>query len=102
MSSVKDVYLPKTAKTIADNVFSGCSGIENVFYPGTREEWEKNVTVGSNNSEIDGKLRFLNDDGVYDTTTSTSTSTSTTSKATTTSKTTTSAASTTSKASTTS
>ncbi|WP_207637728.1 leucine-rich repeat domain-containing protein, partial [Ruminococcus flavefaciens] len=59
MLGVEDVYLPKGVTNIADNSFDGCSGIQNVFYPSTRADWEKNVTVGANNEEIDGKVRFL-------------------------------------------
>ncbi|WP_207637727.1 leucine-rich repeat domain-containing protein, partial [Ruminococcus flavefaciens] len=46
MLGVEDVYLPKEITNIADNSFDGCSGIQNVFYPSTRADWEKNVTVG--------------------------------------------------------
>ncbi|SHM50350.1 leucine-rich repeat domain-containing protein, partial [Ruminococcus flavefaciens] len=105
MSGIKDVYLPKIITTIADNAFNGCSGIENVFYPSTRADWDKNVTIGVNNEAIDGKVRFLNDNGVYDTTTTTSgtvttTSTSKTTTSATTSKTTTSTSKTTTSATT--
>ncbi len=98
MLGIEDVYLPKGVTNIADNSFDGCSGIQNVFYPSTRADWEKNVTVGVNNEEIDGKVRFLGEDYTTTTTTTTSTTSTTT---TTTSKPATSTTSTTSKTTTT-
>ncbi|WP_037272814.1 leucine-rich repeat domain-containing protein, partial [Ruminococcus flavefaciens] len=103
MLGIEDVYLPKELTNIADNAFNGCDGIENVYYPSTREDWEKNVTIGVNNEAIDGKVRFLGEDyTTTSTTTTTGTSTTTTTSATTTSKTTTSTSKTTTSATTTS
>ena len=73
MASIKDVYLPKSINIIDDYAFNGCTGIKNVFYPGTRKEWEKNVTIGINNEEINGKIRFIDDNANHDTTSTTAT-----------------------------
>jgi len=41
MAGIEDVYLPKTVTVISDNAFNGCEGIQNVYYPSTRADWEK-------------------------------------------------------------
>ncbi len=63
MVGIEEIHLPQNITEISDNAFKGCSGIENVYYPDTREKWEKNVIIGTNNEAIDGKVRFTNDNG---------------------------------------
>ena len=35
--------MPKRVKEIKRNAFAGCDSLEDVYYEGTREEWEKIV-----------------------------------------------------------
>ncbi len=40
-SGLKNVTIPKSVMKIGKGTFDGCSGLEDVYYEGTREEWEK-------------------------------------------------------------
>lgn len=38
---IKNVYLPSTIEKIGENIFEGCAQIENIYFDGSREQWEK-------------------------------------------------------------
>ncbi len=47
--SLKTINLPESVRRIENSAFSSCSALTNVYYGGTREEFEK-IEVGDNNS----------------------------------------------------
>lgn len=82
--NLKSIDIPKGVTEIGDNTFSDCTKLENitfansvttlgnelfknsnslknVYYIGTTEEWNA-VTVGSKNTEMDGKVTILSPD----------------------------------------
>ena len=63
--AVANVTLPKDVKQIGNNVFEGCQDIINVFYPNTQAAWKENVTIGNKNEAVEGKVRYLSDEGKY-------------------------------------
>lgn len=50
-NSIKTVSIPKSVKEIGPYAFNACDSITEVFYEGTKEEWER-ITIGENNSAI--------------------------------------------------
>ncbi len=50
-SNIKSVYVPLNIKTISNNAFNRCSGIVDVYYEGTQEQWNS-ISVAANNSYL--------------------------------------------------
>ena len=40
-TNLKRLTIPKNVKKIGQDVFAGCDSLEDVYYEGTREDWEK-------------------------------------------------------------
>lgn len=40
-TNLKRLTIPKNVKKIGQDVFAGCESLEDVYYEGTREDWEK-------------------------------------------------------------
>ena len=40
-ANIKDVYLPCSLEKIGENIFEGCTQIENIYFDGSREQWDK-------------------------------------------------------------
>jgi hypothetical protein len=40
-AELKKVFLPNTLKEIGEDVFSGCSALEDIYYQGSEDEWSK-------------------------------------------------------------
>ena len=38
---IKNVYLPSTLEKIGENIFEGCANIENIYFDGSSEQWDK-------------------------------------------------------------
>ncbi len=56
--NLKSVTFTKDIKKIGNSAFSGCTGITEVYFNGTEDEW-KNVTIGTNNNAIlNAKITF--------------------------------------------
>ncbi|MBQ8764294.1 MAG: leucine-rich repeat protein [Clostridia bacterium] len=49
--NIKTLYLPKNLKRFFDSAFDGCTGITDVYYCGTEEEWNK-IKIGANNDVL--------------------------------------------------
>ena len=46
--NLRRITIPKRVREIKRNVFAGCHSLEDVYYEGTREEWEKiNIYMGT-------------------------------------------------------
>ncbi len=50
-SSLKSITIPKNVKSIGDYVFLGCSSLMDVYYIGTKEEWEQ-IDIGTGNESF--------------------------------------------------
>ena len=50
-SALSAVSLPATLANIQQNAFSGCSSLRDVYYSGTREQWQA-IAIGSNNGSL--------------------------------------------------
>lgn len=49
--NIKTLYLPKNLKRFFDSAFDGCTGITDIYYCGTEEEWNK-IKIGANNDVL--------------------------------------------------
>ena len=47
------VYFPNTIEMIGSKAFNNCTSLTDVYYDGTEEEWNENVTVGSRNAPLE-------------------------------------------------
>ena len=56
-SMIKELYITKNITKIEANVFRGATGLENVYYEGTIDEWNK-ISIGSNNGYFTTATRF--------------------------------------------
>lgn len=52
----KYVKLPKSIKEIGENAFIGCTDIEDIYYDGTAQDWEK-ISIADGNSVL-GRARI--------------------------------------------
>ena len=48
---LKDIVLPKGLNKIGDNSFADCYSLANIYYTGTKGDWEKTV-IGKGNTEL--------------------------------------------------
>ena len=39
--NIKEVHLPCSLERIGENIFEGCAQIENIYFDGSREQWNK-------------------------------------------------------------
>ena len=46
------VKIPATITDIGNYAFNGCSALTDVYYDGTEDEWNNNVSIGSNNAPL--------------------------------------------------
>ena len=57
-SNVTKVTLPKSLKSIDENAFEYCSGIKDVYYNGSRSDWNK-IKIGLRNISVtEAKIHF--------------------------------------------
>lgn len=61
--SIENIFVPKSVLLVRKNVFSGCSGIKNIYYEGTAEEWAE-VTVLSGNDYFINANVYYNSTGI--------------------------------------
>lgn len=54
---LKDLILSNTVSTISNDAFNSCSGLQNVYYYGSAEEF-LSITVGSNNTNFTNATRY--------------------------------------------
>ena len=45
------ILIPATVNTIGDNAFAGCTGLVNVYFTGTQEQWDA-MTIGEGNEAL--------------------------------------------------
>lgn len=50
-SSLTSVSIPKGVTSIGESAFSGCDGLKDVYYAGSRVQWEK-IEIASNNGHL--------------------------------------------------
>ena len=43
--SLKDITIPKSIKSIGENAFTGTNSLREVYYGGTKAQWEKNINA---------------------------------------------------------
>ena len=55
--ALKTVYIPASVTTIADSAFIFCSGLTDVYYGGSEEQWSA-VEIAANNDEITAGVRM--------------------------------------------
>ena len=55
------VYFPSTIEMIGSRAFNNCTSLADVYYDGTEEEWNENVTVGSRNTPLDEATMHFNE-----------------------------------------
>lgn len=48
---ITSVCIPKSLKTIGQNVFLNCDNVTDIYYAGTADEWER-VRIGANNGSL--------------------------------------------------
>ncbi len=46
------VKIPATVTDIGNYAFNGCTALTDVYYDGTEDEWNNNVSIGSNNAPL--------------------------------------------------
>lgn len=51
-SAVTNITIPKNVKSIGDYAFNRCIALKNVYYSGSKSEWEK-VAIGKGNTPIE-------------------------------------------------
>ena len=57
-TELEKVTIPKTVKEIGRNSFKNCGKIKNLYYEGTKSDWDK-IEIGSNNSILDSvKIKY--------------------------------------------
>ncbi len=47
------VKIPATVTDIGNYAFNGCTALTDVYYDGTEDEWNNNVSIGSNNAPLE-------------------------------------------------
>lgn len=58
-SSIKRVVIPKNVTTIESNAFYGCSGLTNVYYEGTKAEWDAmSISTTGNPKLLEATIEF--------------------------------------------
>lgn len=63
-TNLTKVFLPKEITSIGENAFYNCTNLNTVFYTGSLQEWEDNVTVGSGNEKLLSAISFYNETDV--------------------------------------
>lgn len=58
-TSIKEVEIPNSVTAINENAFKNCSGLEDVYYFGTKEQWESDLLPNIDN-EYKGNDPLLN------------------------------------------
>lgn len=64
-SSLVSIILPASVKRISINAFSQCDKLESVLFYGTKEQWKSIIIEQGNNSLLDAKIRYLDDEDKY-------------------------------------
>ena len=60
------ITIPSSVKTIGKEAFSGCYELSDVYYNGTREEWEKIVIEERNEPLVNATIHFSDDTSATD------------------------------------
>ena len=50
-SGIKSVVIPQDVKLISQYAFNGCNSIEEIYYTGTADEWER-VCIADHNGSL--------------------------------------------------
>ena len=61
LTSAFDVAIPATVTAVSDYAFDGCTGLKNVYYAGTEEQW-LDITIGTNNAPLGTAAIYCNSD----------------------------------------
>ncbi len=59
MTSIKNVYIPKTVKSIGAEAFSGCSALADITYQGTTMQWSTGLAKGAGWDENTGRYQVF-------------------------------------------
>ena len=57
-SAVKNVWIPATVKSIGKNAFCRCDNLNEIYYSGTQERWEKIVIEEGNEDLLNANYHF--------------------------------------------
>ncbi|MBQ4248499.1 MAG: leucine-rich repeat domain-containing protein, partial [Clostridia bacterium] len=49
--AISSIDMPKSLTSIYNDAFLGCSGLENIYYSGTEEQWNR-IWIGENNTPL--------------------------------------------------
>ncbi len=61
-TSLVNVSIPESIKTIENNAFLYCEEIENVYYEGTKAQWEEiNIATGGNSYLLNATINYKNE-----------------------------------------
>ena len=50
-TSLTDIVIPEGVVSIGDAAFASCHNLENIYFAGTQEQWQK-IEIGTNNKEL--------------------------------------------------
>jgi len=66
-SSLESIFIPKFVTSIGDCAFLKCTNLKNIYYEGTKEEWDKIdiSTVGNNGSHNGAGNSILDDATIH-------------------------------------
>ena len=53
------VKIPSTVTDIGSRAFNGCTALTDVYYDGTEDEWNNNVSIGSNNAPLENATKHF-------------------------------------------
>ena len=57
--SLKTIYLPKSLEIIGHDAFSSCFDLADVYYGGTKSEWDKIENLGDNDLLYNANIHFI-------------------------------------------
>ena len=57
---ITSVYFPNTLEEIGRRAFNGCTYLTDVYYDGTEDEWNNNVSVSTGNDVIENAIKHFN------------------------------------------
>lgn len=62
--AITSVSFPSTIEEIARRAFNNCTALTDVYYDGTEEEWNNNVSISAGNDAIENATKHFNEPAV--------------------------------------